>query len=355
MIRRAALLVAALICASCASASQQENAAQYLVYTRAAGTASETIWIGDVDGRNMRALTRGYAPLVAPDGSKIAFHRCLEEYERCLDAEASPGVYTIARTGGKPRLVTRGFADAWFPDSKHLLSAGASLVKTHAETGKSTVLARTPGQNYGWSFSPSGDEIVYAAALKENEAWGICRSTVDLFVVDADGGASRRLTRTGRSSDPVWGDDGIAFARHLGKPRCYRPNPGIWRVQPDGSDMRAIVRVAPRRFAWNGYYGLRPYAWVPGRPLMLAGVRSEWGDELAVVDTRSAGTRKIDLDPRRRYSASMYVAHVSRDGLHVVGAACGAEYPCTIQLFSVAERRYREVITGRVNSPHWNR
>jgi hypothetical protein len=36
-------------------------------------------------------------------------------------------------------------------------------------------------------------------------------------------------------------------------------------------------------------------------------------------------------------------------------AACGAEYPCTIRIYSVSERRGRELITGRVAYPHWNR
>jgi hypothetical protein len=51
----------------------------------------------------------------------------------------------------------------------------------------------------------------------------------------------------------------------------------------------------------------------------------------------------------------MYVDHPSRDGRYVVGAACGAELPCTIRFYSVAARRARELITGAVAYPHWNR
>jgi hypothetical protein len=153
----------------------------------------------------------------------------------------------------------------------------------------------------------------------------------------------------------VWGDGGIAFARHLRKRSCATLSPGIWGVQPDGSKLRPIVAVAPRRFAWNGYYGLRPHGWVQGGPLLLAGVRSEWGDELAIVDTRSGRIRRPDLNPRPRYTASMAVDHLSRDGHHVLGIGCGAEYPCTIQIYSVLERKANNVITGRVGGPHWNR
>jgi hypothetical protein len=84
-------------------------------------------------------------------------------------------------------------------------------------------------------------------------------------------------------------------------------------------------------------------------------VRSEWGDELALLNTRTGRIRKLDLDPSPRYTSSMYIDHPSHDGRHVVGAACGAEFPCTIQIFSVLEGRARNLITGSVASPHWNR
>ena len=36
-------------------------------------------------------------------------------------------------------------------------------------------------------------------------------------------------------------------------------------------------------------------------------------------------------------------------------AACGAEGPCTIWIYSVLSGRAREVITANVAYPHWNR
>jgi hypothetical protein len=124
---------------------------------------------------------------------------------------------------------------------------------------------------------------------------------------------------------------------------------------PDGSDNRDVVFPAPRRFAWNGYYGLRPFGRVRGRPLLLAGVRTEWGNELALVDLRSGRIRKADLDPRPRSRAPMYVGYASRDGRHAVGTGCGAEFPCEISLYSVLERRGRTIASGRVAGAHWNR
>jgi hypothetical protein len=51
----------------------------------------------------------------------------------------------------------------------------------------------------------------------------------------------------------------------------------------------------------------------------------------------------------------MYVEHPSRDGRHAVGAACGAEGPCTIRIYSVVTGQARQLITGAVRYPHWNR
>jgi hypothetical protein len=51
----------------------------------------------------------------------------------------------------------------------------------------------------------------------------------------------------------------------------------------------------------------------------------------------------------------MYWDHPSLDGLHVVGAACGVEWPCTIQIYSVADDRAKDVFTGTASWPDWNR
>jgi hypothetical protein len=126
-------------------------------------------------------------------------------------------------------------------------------------------------------------------------------------------------------------------------------------MRPDGSEKQPIMEQLPPRFSSNGYYGVRPFSWVRGRALLLATVPTEWGSELALVDPRNGSTRKPDLDPRPRYTSPMYVDHASLDGLHVVGAACGAEFPCTIQIFSVADGRAEDVFTGTASWPDWNR
>jgi hypothetical protein len=352
--RAAALLAAAVVLAGCAGDSDEEPVAKYLAYTQDLAWPKATIWIGDIDGRRMRRLTSGFSPLVAPDGRRIAFHRCVTASPNCRTGLAPGALYTVSPNGGEPELVSRSFAaDGWFPDSRHVLMVDGAIVKLDVETGKATVLARPPRQLLGWSISPVGDEVVYAV-LGKGVPTHICPFKGDLFAARADGGGTRRLTSEGRDSDPVWLNDSILLAREK---RGCGPSPasGIWTMQPDGTGLRPLVRFAPPRFAWNGYYGLRPHGRMTGRRLLLAGVRTEWGDELALIDPTTGRIRRPDLDPRPRYRRSMYVDHLSRDGRHVLVTGCGAAGPCTISIYSVLDRRHRDVIRGRVSSAHWNR
>lgn len=335
-------VAAALIVAGCAGDSDRKPIHHYLVYTSEVGGPNKSILIGDLEGRKMRRLTRGEYGLVSPDGGIVAIARGAE-------------TRTIRPDGRGEELVGRGKPAGWFSDSRHLLVfRGGRLLSVDIEGGDSAALVADVNLMRGWSVSPSGSRLAYALAEKESPR-GACDEDVDVYLVGADGGSRDRLTHDGRSSDPIWGDERIAFAREPQAPPCVLPKAGIWAMREDGSDVRALVPQAPRRFAWNGYYGLRPHGWVSGRPLLLAGVRTEWGDELALVDLRSRRIRRPDLDPDPRYRRSIYVDQVSRDGRHVLGLACGAEYPCTIQIFSVTTRRYRNVITGQVGDPDWNR
>jgi hypothetical protein len=341
VIRRAALVAAALVTVGCVRDSGSEPIRRHLVYTKAGGLPQKAVWIGDVDGRNMRRLTRGDYGLVSPDGRLVAIARGSE-------------ARTIGTDGTGEKVVSRGAPLGWFSDSGHLLVVrGDELVSVDTTDGEAKVLVRDEVLLRGWSVSPNDNRLAYALARKQ-DPWGLCREDVDIFVVDADGGSRRRLTSDGRSSDPVWGEATIAFARHPVEPECLAPKAGVWTMETDGSGARPIVRRAPRRFAWNGYYGLRPHGWAKERPLLLAGVRTEWGDELALVDTRTKRIRRPDLDPHPRTKRFVYVEHASRDGRHVLGSPCGANGPCTVQIFSVLENRAR-LITGRVGDAHWNR
>ncbi len=339
ILRAAPVAVAALLCAACMGGADDEPRAaggQYLVYTRALDLPEQAIWIGDVEGRRMRRLTRGSFGLVSPDGRTIAVSR-------------RSAIHTLGPDARGERLVARGKPALWLSDSRHLLAIqGKALVNIDVEDDSVAVIARNDPVT--WSISPDGKAVAYE--LYERTS-GPCEGRSDIYVADADGGSRKRLTKDGRSSRPVWGKEWIAFAHRPAGADCFVPR--IWKMRPDGRSATPIMRTLPKRFANSGFYGVRPHAWVAGRPLIVATSPTEWGLVLAIVNTQNGSVRMPDLDPRPRTVTQMYVDDVSRDGRHVVGAACGAEFPCTIRTYSVEDGRASELATGRVAYPDWNR
>jgi hypothetical protein len=165
-----------------------------------------------------------------------------------------------------------------------------------------------------------------------------------------------RLTHDGRSAFPVWGPTRIAFMRMPKRTHfedCFAP--GIWAVRSDGAQLRAIVARAPRQLSHAGYYGLQPVARLKGGAL-LAGVRTEWGNEGAVVDVRSGRIRRLirfSGKGANRTTQAFYVDQVSRDGGLALGA--GGNEKVTISIIRISDGRALFTLRGYVCCPDWNR
>ena len=320
----AVLALAALATAGAAPADRIEGR---LVYTK--GVGLETIWIADADGRHPRRLVRGSAGFVSPSGESVAFQR-------------GRHVYVIRSDGsGERRLAVWTSALGWLPDSRVLALRGRTLITIDAQDGRRRTLVRgiERGALYGWSVAPSGRFLAYALAPRATRN-AICGDRMDLYVMSLAGGSPRRLTRDGRSAFPVWGRRFIAFSR-IPRDQCFAP--GIWRMRPDGSDVQPLIARARRPFCcFGGYYGYRPYAWLADGRLVV-GIRSEWGDEAALVRGRSL----------RRLGP--YVEDVSRDGRFFVGTLGGANGPYEIGIGHIGSRNARVVARGNVCCPDWNR
>lgn len=338
---RAALLAgAALLCAAYGTGGGAAPVAavptKYLVYTKALGKPQQAVWIGDVNGARMRRLTRGGYGLVSPDGRTIAISR-------------RGGIYTVDPNGHAERFIAWAKPAGWLPDSRHLL-AFQRRAFVNIDLDDRSVDVIEGREVTTWSISQDGTRLAYDVYLARPPS-GECG--FDIYSAQIDGSSKRRLTTGGRSSHPVWGTDSIVFAYRPVGTGCFKPR--IWQMGTEGGQRAPVMRTLPNRFAVLGRYGVRPFAWVSGSQLLLATTPTEWGAELALVNRRSGRARVADLDPRPRREQPMYVDHPSRDGRYAVGAGCGAELPCTIGIYSVATGRGRELITGNVAYPHWNR
>ena len=338
--RAALLAAAALFCVAYGTGGGAAPVAavpsKHLVYTKAVGKPQQAVWIGDANGTRMRRLTRGAYGLVSPDGRTIAISR-------------RGGIYTVDLNGRGERFIAWAKPAGWLPDSRHLL-AFQRRAFVNIDLDDRSVDVIEGREVTTWSVAPDGATLAYDV-YRARPPSGECG--FDIYRAQIDGSSKRRLTTGGRSSHPVWATESIVFAYRPVGTGCFKPR--IWQMGTEGGQRAPVMRTLPNRFAILGRYGVRPFAWVSGSSLLLATIPTEWGAELALVNAHSGRARVPDLDPRPRREQRMYADHASRDGRYVVGAACGAEPPCTIRIYSVATRRARELITGNVRYPHWNR
>lgn len=302
---------------------------QRLVYVKGATGAAARVWIADGNGAHPRLLTRGFSPVLSPDGRSVAFAR-------------AHGIYLVSSDGTRERRLTsrRLRPQAWSPDGKTLVAATATtLAVVERRTGRLRVIAR--GSLYGFDFAPSGDQLVYSRA-PQRTAEGICGDQFDLYVVPLRGGKPVRITHDGLSAFPAWGPSRIAFSRFPpGVTIADCSAPGIWTIKPDGSGLQPVIARAPDEIASLGYYGLLPVAWLT-KDELLVGVRSDAGNQAGVLDTRNRRLRRF----------GDYVAEPSRDGRFIVGS--GGDQTISVTITRTQDGR-RVFAVQDACCPDWNR
>lgn len=351
---RAGVLILALACAVAGcngGSSRDEPRTTLIAYTRyfPERDAGE-VWTARLDGSGARRLVRGYAPSISPDGRWVAFFRAgdFSIFDRDL--------YAVPTQGGTPRLLVRkASAPVWSPNSDLIIAwkydhdfGPGSLLRIDVETGETVGLVRGRAQ-YGWSFSPSGDEIVYGrgGAGCQSCRWG---QRVDLYVIGVGGGAPRRLTYDGRSGFPVWGSNAIAFSR--GIPYRGWGRDDIWLIEPDGSGRRALTGPLPMNLIGHGITGLEAVAWSEDGTRLLVGLANEFGAPPHAVDPRSGVIRKIG-----DFGYNAYAIGLSRDGRFVLVAEISVGGPDTDSRVAVASYRGDRtvLVITRAGSASWNR
>lgn len=206
------------------------------------------------------------------------------------------------------------------------------------ETGESTTVAR--GAIDDWSFSPRGEEIAYA----RGEVFG----NVDVYIADADGGGERRVTDDRESAYPVWGPREIAFARIV--PYRGWGAHEIWLVRADGGGRRLLTKT-PRSLLGQGIVGLVPVAWSSDGRALLAGLANEVGLVPFAVDPQTGYVSRIG-----NYSYHASPDGLSRDGRFVLVSDSGIEVTrhTRVDVVPYAGGAGR-LIARRAGEASWNR
>jgi Tol biopolymer transport system component len=181
------------------------------------------VWVMNADGSGHRNLTRNraqdYFPTWSPDGSKIAFVRTRNSSR----FHGHPfELWVMNADGSGQRRLTR---DAW-----HVRGPLSALLDDHKHS------MRAP------RWSPNSRKLLFVSRRNGNP---------EVYVVDADGGGQRRLTRDpAEDSEPAWSPDGrkIAFISTRDGERA------VYVMNADGSQQRSVTRGIPRigdGFAWS--------------------------------------------------------------------------------------------------------
>lgn len=168
-------------------------------------------------------------PAVSPGGRRIAFERTvLSDQSNAPDRQ---GVY-VARIDGRraKRVVANADSPAWSPNGKALALVARDGIAVVRPSGR-RVRRLTLGLGSDLDWSRRG-QIVFAHRRRGS----------DIYVVDADGGRPRRLTRDGRSRDPVWSPDGRAIAFTRSTRGTY--GQGVFVMDASGGRVRQIARGA---------------------------------------------------------------------------------------------------------------
>ncbi len=187
-----------------------------IAFSRSPANNDIGIYVGDVAGVDLHRLTSSNllatTPDWAPDGSRLAFTAAPSE----AGVDANFDIYTVRsdRTG-LLRLTTGASTDAfpsWAPDGKSLVysrytsPAKADLFVIQADGSAPRRLTKTEHAFYP-AWSPREKRIAFVGGTKGH---------ADLYTIASGGGKATRLARTKLDeATPAWSPDGskIVFTR----------------------------------------------------------------------------------------------------------------------------------------------
>jgi len=173
-------------------------------------TKRKELYICDMDGKNMRQVTKDRSIVVGPKWTPDAKRITYTSYKR-----GYPNVYLTGR--GKPISSHAGLnaSGVISPDGKNLAvilskDGNPELYIKSMRTGALTRLTRThKGNEATPCWSPDGNHIAYVSD---------CSGRPQVYIISKNGGKSKRLSSSGSENvAPDWGKNGaIAYSSRVG-------------------------------------------------------------------------------------------------------------------------------------------
>lgn len=180
------------------------------------------------DGSGRERVTRGMhdSPSLSPDGRRMAFTEGMGG-DWYLRVRASDG--TVSRLAQDEGLQ---WWPAWSPDGRAIVFAQYPLGLRLVRMDGGSVQRLTTGADVAPDWSPDGSRIVFGSETGAR--------VTELWIVNADGSAPRRVTTGRRDESPSWSRDGewIVFSRAYSSD-ADGPG-GLFIIRPDGTGLRRL-------------------------------------------------------------------------------------------------------------------
>ncbi|MCX6411322.1 MAG: hypothetical protein NTZ81_03045 [Actinobacteria bacterium] len=217
----------------------------------------------------------GSAPLISPDGTRMAYLGGTIKRPQLRIRAFATGVEVVAAVVPGTSV---GFGAVWAPDSAHLAVptesatskgyiTGAGLDIVDAVTGAVTVVLAPTGHDIGgFSWAPTADRLAYAS-----QRYGATFGSHTLRIVGLDGAV---ISSLGTGASPLWGPTRIAFQRYT-TVRWHGmrlQHTQLWTIDPVGPGAPTQLTRYP---SVGMIYG--PYAtiWSPDGTTLYGGIGGE--------------------------------------------------------------------------------
>jgi len=223
----------------------------------------------------IRLGATGSAPLISPDGTRIAYLSGTIERPQLRIRAIATGVEVVAAVVPGTSV---GFGSVWAPDSAHVAVptesatskgyiTGAGLDIVDAVTGAVTVVLAPKGHDIGgFSWAPTADRLAYAS-----QRYGATFGSHTLRIVGLDGAV---ISSLGAGASPLWGPTRIVFQRYTSV-RWHGmrlQHAQLWTVDPSG----AAVPAQLTHYASVGMiYGPFATVWSPDGTMLYGGIGGE--------------------------------------------------------------------------------
>ena len=266
----AVLLAGAACCAAVVAHATVPGKNGKIVFRVALGQPAR-LAIVNADGTGERRLTdtKGVEdgqPDWSPDGSKIAFHRCV------LKGAGGCAIFTIRPTGtGLKRLGPGGddrampawapngktiaFSRGWGPVQDDWIKFNELFVMNASGTGLRQLTrfnASKPFSTFvgGSSWAPDGKQLVFQT---ETSPRGEPPNGRALFIVNADGSDLRQLTPWGLNAGdrPDWSPDGELI---LFRAPAQGHHGNLYTINADGAGLKQLTHYPAPRAVFSGSF-----------------------------------------------------------------------------------------------------